>query len=205
MLLQSLESEIEQLTEVLKKRRGIVQNAKSLCDKVTSHKVDLKPLLELEEEIKKILFTSKMEVAITNISTMLSQYEEVLNKIRQYPQPVLVTPLKGLGNLEEEAKESQQKVRQRKEIVSGTEDEKKFYENVIKLKNLLSDYRRYKGLIVQIGAFLQQIDSIEKIYEGFEKMERENIRKVLKAISSDVNNFFVFLHNRSLEVNKEGF
>jgi len=194
MLLQSLKSEIEQLTEVLKKRRGIIQNAKSLCEKTTSHKIDLESLLELEEEIKKTLFTTKMEATITNISTMLSQYEEVLNKIQQYPQPVSVSPLSGLENLEEEVKESQQKVTQRKERVSETEEEKKFYGNVIKLSNLLSDYKRYKELIVQIGAFLKQIDSVEKIHESFEKMERENIRKVLKAISSDVNDFFVFLH-----------
>lgn len=194
MLLQSLKSEIEQLTEVLKKRRGIIQNAKSLCEKTTLHKIDLKSLLELEEEIKKTLFTTKMEVTITNISTMLSQYEEVLNKIQQYPHPVSVSPLSGLENLEEEVKESQQKVTQRKERVSETEEEKKFYENVIKLRNLLGDYKRYKELIVQIGAFLKQIDSVEKIYESFEKMERENIRKVLKAISTDVNDFFVFLH-----------
>lgn len=47
---------------------------------------------------------------------------------------------------------------------------------------------------MQIVAFLKQIDSVEEIYESFEKMERENIRKVLKAISNDVNDFFVFLH-----------
>lgn len=194
MLLQSLKSEIEQLTEVLKKRRGIIQNAKSLCEKATSYKIDLKSLLELEEEIKKTLFTTKLEAAITNINTMLSQYEGVLNKIQQYPQQVSVSPLSGLDDLDKGLKESQQKVNQKKERLSETEEEKKFYENVSKLRDLLSDYKRYKELIVQIRAFLKQIDSVEKLYESFEKMERENIRKVLKAISSDVNGFFVFLH-----------
>ena len=91
ILLQSLKGEIEQLTEALIKRRRIIQNAKSLCEKATSYKTDLKSLLELEKEIKKTLFTTKMEATITNINTTLSQYEGVLNKIQQYPQQVSVS------------------------------------------------------------------------------------------------------------------
>ncbi len=193
-LLKSLKLEMEQLTEVLRKRREIIQSAKSMCEKVTSNKIDLKPILELDKEIKKTLFNAEMEAAISNISSLLSQYEEILNKIQQYPQPVTALPLSGLENLEEEVKESQHKVSQRKERVSETEEEKRFYENVMKLSNLVSDHERYKELTVQIATFLKQIDSIEKIYKSFEKMERVSIQRVLKAISSDVNDFFVFLH-----------
>jgi DNA repair exonuclease SbcCD ATPase subunit len=193
-LLDSLKSEMGKLEEVLRQRKTIVQNAKSLLGKITSYQSELKPLLELEEVSKKTLFTTNMEKITTNMPTLLSQHEEVLNKIQQYPQKVSLPSLKVLGNIEEEVKASQQKVSLRKEAVSETEEEKKFYQNVIKLRNLLSDYKRYKELIVQIFAFLKQIDSFEKIYESFERMERENIRKVLKAISNDVNDFFVFLH-----------
>lgn len=193
-LLKSLKLETEQLAEVLRNRREIIQSAKSLSEKVTSNKIELKTIMELDEDIKKTIFNTKMEATTTSMGSLLTEYEKVLNKIQQYPQPVEVSPLSGLDNLEEEVEESQHKITQRKGQVSETEEEKKFYESVMKLSNLVSDYKRYKELILQITVFLKQIDSIEKIYESFEKMEREGIQKVLKAISSDVNDFFVFLH-----------
>lgn len=193
-LLKSLKSEMEQLTEVLRNRREITQSVKSLHVKMTSNKTELKPILELDEEIKKTIFDAEMEARISSINSLLKEYEEILNKVQQHPQPVAASPLGGLDNLEEEVKESQHKIAQRKELISESKEEKKYYETVTKLSNLVSDYKRFKELILQIAAFLKQMDSVGKIYEEFEKMEREGIQKVLKAISSDVNDFFVFLH-----------
>ncbi len=194
VLLQSLKSEIEQLSEMLRERRGIVQNANSLCERIASHRIELKSLTELDDKSKEALLTGKMQAMIRNMSVILSRYETILKTLQQSPQPVTVLPLSGLEDVETQVKEGEHKVDQKKELMRETEEEKKFYGNVSKLRSLVGDYGRYKELVLQIGAFLEQIDSVEKIYEGFEKMERENILNVLKAISSDVNSFFVFLH-----------
>lgn len=193
-LLQSMNSEMEQLTNVLKKRKDIVKNAKLLCETLAPYKTGLKSLLELEEGTKKTIFTAEVQTTFTNLSATLLRYEEILNEVQQHPQAVTITPFKMRVNLNEEIEGVQERINHQKEMISGTEEEKRFYASIIKLRDLLNDYKRHNELNVQISLFQKQIESIKTIYESFEKMERDSILKMLKVLSTDVDGFFTFLH-----------
>lgn len=193
LLLKSLTEEIEEIKKILKKRNQFIQNAKSLSSKIPSYQSKLNVLLE--NEVKTKFLTTETSKRLTNITDILSQYEEILNKIQKSPEAITQPPfIDDLQNLGEDVKKIQQKIAQRKKELIETDEEKKFYRNVHKLKNLYDDYIRHKEINKLIGVYNRQIDTLDKIYQNFESMERESIQKVLKSISSDVNDFFRFLH-----------
>jgi len=195
LLSKSLKDEIEEIKKVLKERDQIIQSAKSLSSKVlvSSYQNSLKVLLE--DDVKTKFLTAESSKKLTDIAALLLQYEIVLADIQKSPETVFFSLFDiDLQSLGKDVKEIQQKIAQRKKELSETDEEKKFYQNVHKLQKLYDDYIRYKELNSLIGIYNKQIDFLEKIYQDFESMERENIQKVLKTISSDVNDFFRFLH-----------
>lgn len=193
LLLKSLTDEIEEITKVLKERNQVIQNAKFLSSKVPSSQTNLGVLLE--NEVKTEFLTNEASKRLTEISASLSQYEQILAKIQQSPRAISPPSFpNNLQNLKEDVKKIQQRIDQRKEKLSETDEEKKFYQNVHLLKKLHDDCIRYKEINRLIGIYNKQIDSLEKIYQDFENMERKSVQKILKAISSDVNDFFRFLH-----------
>jgi len=193
-LLESLKRDIGEIQQVLKKRKAIIVKAKSLCTKLESSKANLESLVKLENKFRKACFTAVLDKITKIMPTLLSKHEEVLNNIEQSPQPVSLPSLSELDRIGEEVEKSHQIIGKRKESVAETEEERKFYQNANRLKTVLDANRRYKELTKHIHIFQEQIDSLGKIYTSFEQMEREGIQKVLKALSYDVNEFFVFLH-----------
>ncbi len=187
LLLKSLKEEIEEIEKVLKERKKIIQDANLVGNK-------LSPLLNIINNLLQDEITKGFEI-ITIISIFLSQSQETLNQIKESPQAVMEPQIfYGLENLDENLKEIQAKIGQRKKELSESDEEKKFYENVHKLKKLYEDYSQYKKIDKLIGAYNNQIISLRKIYQDFERMEKESIQKVLKTLSADVNDFFKFLH-----------
>lgn len=183
LLLKSLNEEIEEIKKVLEERNQVIQEAKSLSNRVTLIQTTLNDLLQDE--------MTKTFKILTNISILLSQYGEILNKIQKSPESVFAPPFSvDLENL----KEIEESLDQKKKALNETDEEKKFYESVHNLKELHGDYIRYKEINRHIKIYNQQIDSLEKIYKDFEHMERESVKEVLKTLSFDVNDFFRFLH-----------
>lgn len=193
-LLESLKRDIEEIELVLRKRKEIIAEAKSLGVKLESFKAGLTFLVELEDEFRKACFTAVLDKIMKIMFTLLSKHEGILSSIEQSPQSVSLPSLSELDSLSEEVEKSHQIIMKRKDSVTETEEEKKFYQNANRLSNMLDDYRRYKELAKHIQIFQKQIVALGKISQDFEHMEREGIRKVLQAISHDVNEFFVFLH-----------
>jgi len=194
-LKQSLIDEVEQIKEVLKARNAVVQEARTLIDSglLTQYHAILSKLLE--DKIKNMLLTDAMTNRLTGISTLLAEYEGILHQIQQAPKAVTIPQFSDdLKTLEKDVEEIQKKIVQREESLSETDEEKLFYQNVHKLGELRDDYTRYKEIDRLINIYNNQIESLKKIYQDFERMERESIQKVLKAISSDVNDFITFLH-----------
>lgn len=188
LLLKSLNDEIEEIKKVLKEREQVVHEANSLSERVTSIQTILNDLLQDET-------TKTYNKMLTNISTLLSQYGEILKKIQNSPESVCALPLSDeFENLEENLKGIEENLDQKKKALNETEEEKKFYKNVHNLKNLHDNYIRYKEINRLIEIYNQQIDSLVKICQDFEHMERESVKKVLKTISFDVNDYFRFLH-----------
>ena len=193
LLLKSLTDEIEEIKKVLKERNQVIQNAKFLSSKVPSYQTNIGVLLENKVKIE--FLTTETSKRLTDISTYLSQYEQILTRIQQSPGAISLPSFPDdLQNLEEDVKEIQQKITQKKKQLSETDEEKKFYQNVHKLKKMYDDYIRYKEINKDICIYDKQIDSLDKIYRDFESMERGSVQKVLETISSDVNDFFRFLH-----------
>jgi DNA repair exonuclease SbcCD ATPase subunit len=193
LLLKSLTDEIEEIKKVLKERNQVIQNAKFLSSKVPSYQTNIGVLLENKVKIE--FLTTETSKRLIDISTSLLQYEQILTRIQQSPGAISLPSFPDdLQNLEEDVKEIQQKITQKKKQLSETDEEKKFYQNVHKLKKMYDDYIRYKEINKDICIYDKQIDSLDKIYRDFESMERGSVQKVLKTISSDVNDFFRFLH-----------
>lgn len=109
-LLKSLKNEIEEIKKVLTERNLIIQDAQSLNNKVSLYQTILNALLE--DEVAMMFLTPKL---VTNISTLLSQYNAILNDIQRSPEAVSLPPLiDDLQNVEEKVKETQQRIAQRK-------------------------------------------------------------------------------------------
>lgn len=191
-LVKSLSGEIEEIKMVLKERNQVIQDATSISDKV----IDLQPILSvlLENDVKTKFLTDKTSERFTDINTLILKFVEILDKVLKTPDAVSIPLLDTLQNLEEDVKETQQKIHQRKEGLDQTDEEKRFYQNVDKLKKLYNDYARYNEISNFIDIYNEQKDSLDKICQDFENMERESVQKVLKTISSDVNDFLKFLH-----------
>lgn len=193
LLLKSLNDGIEEIRKILLTRNKIIQSAKSLSSKVPSHQNSL--TLLLEDEVKTRFLTTETSKRLTDTAICLSQYEKNLFDIQKSPEAtsfsLVVVDLETLGK---DVKEIQKRIAERKKELSETDEEKKFYNNVHKLQKLHDDYIRHKEIGKQINTFKMQINSLDKIYQDFENLERENVQKVLKAISSDVNDFFRFMH-----------
>lgn len=193
LLLKSLKNEVEEIKKALEERNQVIQNAKSLSSKVLSLQTTLKDLLQ--DEANKVFLTDKTLKMLTGIANLLLNHKEILDKIQQSPEAVPPQPyLDSSQNLEEAMKEIQQKIAHRKKELSETDAERIFYQNVHKVQKLYADYTRYKDINRLIAIYNNQIESLERIYNDFENMERESVQKVLKTISSDVNDFFRFLH-----------
>jgi len=193
LLLKLLTTEIEEIKKVLKERGQVIQNAKSLSSKIPSYQTSMSVLLE--DEVKTKFLTDGASKRLTDISTLLAQYEGILIKIQESPKDIPFPPFSvDLQNLEKDVKEIQQGVAQRRKELSETDEEKKFYQNVQKLQKLYGDRIRCKEIDRSIGIYNKQIESLENIYQDFESMERTSVQRVLKTISSDVNEFFTLLH-----------
>src|SRR3989338_2283027 len=193
LLLKSLKNEVEEIKKALEERNQVIQNAKSLSGKVLSLQTTLKDLLQ--DEANKVFLTDKTLKMLTDIANLLFNHKEILDKIQQSPEAVPPQPsLDSSQNLEEDVKEIQQKIAHRKKELSETDAERIFYQNVHKMQKLYADYTRYKDINRLIAIYNNQKESLEKIYNDFENMELESVQKVLKTISSDVNDFFRFLH-----------
>jgi len=194
ILLKSLTTEIKEIKNVLKERGQVIQNAKSLVSKIPPCQTSMNVLLE--DEVKTKYLTDGATKRLTDIATLLAQYEGILIKIQESPKDIPHPSFSvDLQNLEKDVKEIQQRVAQRRKELSETDQEKKFYQNVQNLKKLYDDYSRYKEINRIIGIYYKQIDTIEKICKDFESMEREGVQKVLNIISTDVNDYFTFLHS----------
>ncbi|MGB3478069.1 MAG: hypothetical protein WBB67_02800 [bacterium] len=187
LLLKSLKNEIEEIKKVLKDREQVIQNAKSCKTRVTSFHDLLNDLLKDE--------TAKKYEILKNLSILLSQYKEILSNIQESPEPVSIPKFSDVSEgLDAKLTEIKVKIEYTIKELSATDEEKKFYKNVHNLQKLYNDYIRYKDIEKDLHIYKKQIDSVIKIYQDFERMERENVEKVLKTISCDVNDFFRFLH-----------
>lgn len=192
-LLKSLNDEVEEIKKVLKERNELIQSAKTAKTKVASYNAVLDSLLE-DKASAKFLVTEMIQ-RLKVISTLLSKFEQALGRVQESPDAVHIPEFQGdMHNFEEDIKKMQQGIIQSKEVLKETDKERTFYQNVNRLRKLGTDYSRYNDINKFISIYNKQINSLKMICQDFEIMERENVQKILKNISSDVNDFIRFIH-----------
>lgn len=192
-LLISLKNEMVGIGEVLKKRKAIVQKVKMLQTKMLTHHSNFDRLLALKKE-NEPFFSTGLKETIENTKNQLPAQDGALGKILLSTDAISLPSIKDLIGIKEKIEKEQFSILAMKKALEATDEEKKFYQNVTAINGLSKNYIRYQELRSLIQKFSNQISSMKKISESFEKMEAESIRNVLTIISKDVNEYFIFLH-----------
>lgn len=193
-LLKSLKKEIEDIQDILEERNQNIQQVKLLKDRMQPLKNSLSSLFE--DKVKESLLEPEHFEILKGWCSLFGHWGEIMNKMQGSAESVSFSlpsvesqkTLKTTLTYVEEAIESQ------KRRLVGTEEERKFYQNIQKLRSLRDGYLRLKEIEGKIRMYEGQISSLNKIYQGFEEKEREGLFAVLVAISRDVNEYFKFLH-----------
>jgi len=193
-LVEHMRVEIEDIKGVLKERNELIKEAKSVHEKVRPYKDALQGIMGIEAGLKDIVIGKDKEEILTKVRDFISTREDIMVRIQGNATAVKIESSEEIKGFNETIAVSIKKVQEIRDGLVVTEEERKFYDSLAKLKNLKSDYDRYIKLGVKIGIFEKQIESMNKIYELFEETEKQGIEGVLGAVSHDVNEFFVFLH-----------
>lgn len=192
-LLVTLRSEVNELEGILKKRKDILLSIRELQNKILPIQVKFHRLLELKKA-KDPSISIELGKALENINPQLTMHNEALNKMLTHIDSISMSPIKDLDDVKEITEKTQLNIEEMKKSLELTDEEKRFYENVNQIKNLYNNYIRYEELSSTVKKYDNQISSMRKIYDSFEKLETESIKKVLNVISQDVSEYFLFLH-----------
>ncbi|MBA7506279.1 hypothetical protein ES706_04960 [subsurface metagenome] len=193
-LLESLKKEVENIQDLLEERNQTIEQVKSLRHRMQPLRTSLSVLRE--DKVEETLLAPQQSAILESWSNLFDQWEGLMDRLEASPESVTF----GLPSLDsqnalgtalariEETIESKQK------LLAETEEERRFYQNIQKLKSLRDNYLRFREIENETTLYERQISSLDKIYREFEEKEREGLFRVLKDISKDVNEYFRFLH-----------
>jgi len=193
-LLESLKKEIESIQDLLEERNQIIEQIKLLRYRIESLKESLSSLLE--DKVRESLLAPRQFATLKSWPSLFERWQEFAGKVEASPESVTFeTPSTDLQNvLETTLTQLEETIESKKKLLTGTEEEKRFYQNIQTLKLLRDSYLRLRKIEGEIQIYERQISSLEKIYQEFEEKEREGLSRVLETISKDVNEYFKFLH-----------
>lgn len=193
-LLESLKKEMESIQGLLEERNKTVEQIKLLRDRIRPLKESLSS--SLEDRVKESLLAPHQFETFKSWPDLFDRWGELTDKVEASPESVTfdlpsADSQNALGTTLTQLEET---IESKKKILAGTDEERRFYQNIQKLKSLRDDYIRLGEIQGKIRTYEGQISSLEKIYREFEEKERESLSRVLEAISKDVNEYFKFLH-----------
>jgi len=192
-LLTSLRDQVAQIAALVTRRHKVVRAAKALSTRVAPVAQGLDALLE--HDAKDVFLTDEGKIEIVELSGALSACTETIGRIEAsydlVERPSAPDALRTIANSEDAL---QARIRQRREELDETDEERGFYERVHRLTKLLDDHLRYKKLARQAAAYESQVESLQQVHDMFEAVERKGVAQALKAISTDVNGFMTLLH-----------
>jgi hypothetical protein len=127
---------------------------------------------------------------------LFAPWKELIDKVEASPESVAFElPSADLQNaLGTTLTQIEETIESKKNRLSETEEERRFYQNIQKLKSLRDSYLKLREFEGKIGVYERQISSLAKIHQEFEEKERDGLSRVLEAISKNVNEYFKFLH-----------
>ncbi len=196
-LLEALHQNISEIAVILSERNTHVAYIKESQTLVDNVRKVMDSLTELsKKETEDVIPAPQDRAEINDWLQKIAAWKGLITKMEASPEAITyelptegavkaftVTALKIKGEIEKQ-----------KTSLVETEPEKKFYENIEKLKSLRDDLVKMKELQKQIEAFKQQILSMKKVFTEFERREKAGLSAVLLTISTDVNEFFIYLH-----------
>lgn len=193
-LLESLRKEVKDIQYLLKERNENIEQVKLLQYRVLPLKESLSSLLD--DKVKESLLAPRQLETLKSWPDLFDQWEELMNKAKD--SPALITfelPSVDWKNaLETTMTQVEEAIEDRKIFVAETEEVRRFYQDIQKLKSLRDSYLRLIEIESKIRAYERQISSLAKIHQEFEEKEQEGLSRVLEAISNNVNEYFKFLH-----------
>jgi len=193
-LLESLKKEIESIQGLLEERNKVIEQVNLLRDRIRPLKESLASLLE--DKVKESLLAPHQFETLESWADLFARWGELMNKVEASPESVIfeLPSVDSQNALETTLTQLEETIESKKKLLAGTEEEKRFYQNIQKLKSLRDDYIKLGEIRDKIRIYERQISSLEKIHQEFEEKEREGLSRVLEAISKDVNEYFKFLH-----------
>jgi len=193
-LLESLKKEVEGIQYLLKERNENIEQVKLLQYRVRPLKESLSSLLE--DKVRESVLTPHQLETLKSWPDLFDQWEELMNKVKD--SPALITfelpSVDSKDELETTMTQLEEAIEGKKISLAETEEARKFYQDIQKLKSLRDSYLRLIEIKSKIRVYESQISSLAKIHQEFEEKEQEGLSRVLEAISKNVNEYFKFLH-----------
>ncbi len=187
--LSAFKKEKEEMEEKKKDTQRLLQNLISRIETVLKEESlsipENKEIKEKIEQIKNLIY-SQLE-SLTKI-TILS-HEEI-----KRPDEAFIIDFSVVQNIISILKERMEK------ITSAKKDDKKFFisQKIILVRQAYNEIRSLKK---EAEVLERQLQSMQLIYNEFTKRQKEAILSFLKAISTDINEFYLYM-NTSEEVDE---
>jgi len=193
-LLESLKKEIESIQGLLEERNKNIEQVRLLRYRIRPLKESLSSLVE--DKVKESLLAPHQFETLKSWPGLLARWGELMDKVEDSTESVIfelpsADSQNALGTTLTQLEET---IASKKKILAETEEEKRFYQNIQKLKSLRDSYLRKREIDDKIRVYDRQKSSLEKIHQEFEEGEREGLSRILEAISKDVSEYFKFLH-----------
>jgi hypothetical protein len=193
-LLESLKKEVESIQGLLEERTQVIEQVKSLRDRVRPLKESLSSLFE--DEVRESLLLPHQIETLKSWPGLFDQWKRLSDKVESSAESVAfeLPSADSQNALQATLAQIEETIENKKNSLAETEEERRFYRDIQKLKSLRDNCLRLREIEGEIQVFQRQISSLGKICQEFEATEREGLSRVLKAISEDVNEYFKFLH-----------
>jgi len=193
-LLESLKKEVEGIQHLLKERNDNIEQVRLLQYRIGPLKESLSSLLE--DKVKGSVLTPHQLEILGSWPDLFDQWEEQMNKVKNSPAALTfeLPSADSKDELETTMTEIEEAIEGKKMALAETEEARKFYQDIQKLKSLRDSYIRLLEIESKILVYESQISSLEKIHQEFEEREQEGLSRVLEAISRNVSEYFKFLH-----------
>ncbi len=193
-LLESLKKELQDIEGLLEERNEDIRRVKALKNRMQLLKDSCLALCK--DRVRKSLLTPTHSETLTDWASSFEGWEGVLGKMEDSAESVsfALPSVDSQNTLKTTLDQVEEAIEGQKKHLVETDEERKFYENIQKLKSLRDGYLRLREIEGKIQKYEGQISSINAIYQEFEEKERKGLSVVLGAVSGDVNEYFKLLH-----------
>jgi len=203
-----------------KNREELIEELRKRIEELSAFKKEKEEIEEEKETTKRMLqnFMTQIDTVLNEESLSIAENTEIKRKIEQMKDS-LVGDLEALAKIvipsHEEIKKPEQTLaidfsvvqdvistlkEKMEKITSAKKDDKKFSISQ-KIVLVRQAYKEIRSLKKEAKVLERQLQSMQLIYDEFTKRQKEAIASFLQAISTDINEFYLYM-NTSEEVDE---